>query len=340
MQKINKSDDAVSEILGLILVIFISVTAVSAVMIWGVVYMQQEKSDAAFESSEMQLNKINELIKGSIISQGFSSSNTYQFVTSNGQLSLKENGERFIIYYSLDQNFDFDVSDLEESDSDPDETNFQITINPPNDPSDYQAHIYYLYKNPVTDETIAINTPCTNSLHNTIKIDIEKDESGDISIYGTIWLFDLSYIKHQSTTNTGTKTIIIENGALMSNIGGGYYVFDKPNFYSFEALEGSNFVSIRIIDYDFEELSFSGLNTDMKIQFDVKNKNYYPREKKATIPALKIQIYGDSYIVDSWKNLFEDTYGFDEEVGYIELEGPFVFNLIHSIIEVDAKIIR
>lgn len=322
---------AVTEIIALILVMSIVVSSISFIMLWGMPFIDSEKAKALKESALIQFEMINEVIKDDIIRQGFNSSAVLSFKTDSGTISLDSEGERFILYYSLESDFDFNVSDL----GDDNEQQFIINIGVAGN-----LYIYYLNgDDPDTPEPHAIspgfNTITSNEpLIDAIKIDVE-DSSGP-EIIGRIWLFDTGSITYEIASSSSNYRVITENGGVISSTSSSGFLSNKPNIYDRKGLLGMRIIQLK-------PGSVTGGSGKGEYQFNIVLNNSFIREDKADIPErFKIRIYGDSDITDAWNLYFKLYHNFSKYLGgnaegTLYLENNIIFTLTHTICDVTMR---
>ena len=325
---------AVSDVVALILIFAIMTTATSSIMLWGVPYMDGKKMEARAQSVLTQFDMMSDIIKDDVISQGFSSSTVLSFTTDAGQVSLDSQGERIILYYSLDSVFNFNVSDFD----DEDDSYFKISHTGEADNLD----IYYLYLHDYIDpgspdetkdsvpsgSTITASTP--NKFKDAVKIEVKNAAD---TVIGRIWLFDTGSITYTTSSSSGTYNVIIENGGVVCDRYNDGYLSDKPNIY-----DRTGLLVMRIIQ--FKPGSLIGGSGKANYQFTVESNHSFIRENKVSIPKyFKMQIHGRSIATKAWSDYFlwehnfgKYTEGFAEDTLY--LDGNRDFTLTHTVCDV------
>ncbi len=328
----GKINFAVSEIVGVILVLMIIVSSMSVITFWGIPYMENQKATVSYESALIQFDTITDIIH-SITREGRNSSSIVNFVTDAGTLSLDPQGERFIFYYALDDKYDFTVSGLDLDNTDGDENKFTvIAVKKPS-----LADITNINDKSKKDVNIAIDGggafTANFALDDAIKIDL-KDLG---SIVGRIWLFDVGSIIYQTRSTSNSYKVITENRGILSSQSNSGYVhnqFKQPNIF---AKDGS--LVMRVLQLKPEEvISGSG---EAKYQIIIKLNNSNITENKASIPGnFKMQIYGDTGAVAAWKNYFTNSCDFTElDDDNLEYDGPLSFTLMHSICDISMRVV-
>ena len=161
----SRESYAVSEILGLALVLMIITGAISMTLFWGVPYMQDQKAFVALESTLMQLDAMGDLMDDAFSEGAFdihegelvNSSKYMSFKLGGGEIALDPQGERFVFWYSVynykdisDDRFDFDVDGFNPEDGDEYTFTFQYTF-PTADPMDLIFEFHELKTGGQTD---------------------------------------------------------------------------------------------------------------------------------------------------------------------------------------------
>ena len=101
---------AISEIVGFVLMFAFVASIISMTLVWALPFMNDQKADVRVDSALNQF-EILDITLHDMIGQGVNSSRVLNFVTDAGYVYVsKTSGTRFVIYYSLDSDFDFNVS--------------------------------------------------------------------------------------------------------------------------------------------------------------------------------------------------------------------------------------
>jgi hypothetical protein len=279
---------------------------------------------------------ITDIIKDDVISQGFRSRKNVEFRTDSGYLNLDSQGERFILYYSLYPSFDFNVSGLDDYS---DELNFTFNVK---SGSANLIRIYYLYKgdNSFEDENPVNPITSSNPLHDAVQMDIIKTTPPPNKIIGRIWLFDTGSIQYETSSSYTTYSVIIENGAVLSNQQNYGFLYYDPTIYNNDDVLG-----IRIIQLKPSSIVGAGGSSGLQCRFTIKLNNSYLREDSARVPVcLKMQVFGNDARVKAWKNYFTSlaTHGFSQFPDgtlYLKPEGGMNFTLTHSVCDVSMRVV-
>lgn len=109
-----RNNYAVVEVISSVVSVFIVLTVISSIMLWGVPYMTEIEAKAVFENAYSKLSAASNAIEN-VIHETSGSSRTYTFDVGRGTVSITK-GDRFIVSYSLDQDYDFVVSGLGDDD--------------------------------------------------------------------------------------------------------------------------------------------------------------------------------------------------------------------------------
>lgn len=119
----RRNNYAVSELLGIIYILIISTTLISAIYVWAPQQLEEQKSRIRSDSALNQFETIDNVLQN-IISQGAGNSNTVNFVADEGYMHIGSGGTRLVTFYSMLDGFDFHVSDLGIDDDDPEDEAF------------------------------------------------------------------------------------------------------------------------------------------------------------------------------------------------------------------------
>ncbi len=122
---LTKGYNAVTPMMSAVVVVLIVVSSVASIFVWGLPYIDRMESKASQESVYSQLATVKEGVMDMIYAES-GSARKYNLDIPDGQVSIDENGDRFVVAYSLDPNFDFNVTGL----GDADDTSFQVTVEP------------------------------------------------------------------------------------------------------------------------------------------------------------------------------------------------------------------
>ena len=322
-QQSTHDNIAISDIVGIVLVLLIIASTVSTILFWGVPYMQDQKAFVAQENALLQFDAMVQLIDDSFAEGVFYaddgetegivySSKTMTFKLSGGILNIDAQGERFVFWYSLEDNIDFNVTNINPQG---DEQSFKIEFTE-GDSTDTMVDIYYLYNNSLseTDMSIPITGIITTnySIHDAIQIDVKDDES---TIIGRIWLFDAGSINFQSKGSSDIYKAVVENGGVLvtGDKTSGYF-FNEPKFLPQTLLDNSSILTMRLVQIkkDPTEGSDSIEGTSSRdVNFWIRPNCSIIKETKRQIEGnIKMRIYGDNDAVSAWRYFYKNHVGF------------------------------
>lgn len=345
----NRNNYAVSEIVGIVLVLLIIGGTVSTILFWGVPYMQDKKSFVDQENALLQFDAMGDLIDDALAEGVFdvenlevaTSSKAMTFKLSGGKLNMDNQGERFVFWYSLVPNFDFDVLNLN-----PDGNEYEFEINVFEGEPKF-LDVYYLYDNSVSDKNINIGDSTNYPLHDAVKIDV-KDLG--YNIIGRIWLFDVGSLNYQSTGSSNTYKAVVENGGVLAtgDRTSGYF-YNEPKFWPQTLLDNSSILTLRIIQIKkdprigVDSIGGTGYN---EVKFSIRPKSSLIKENKTEISnKFKMDIYGDNDAVSAWRYFFKNRVGLqgddiDEPLSWVPPIGAskVVFSLTHAICYISMEI--
>ena len=308
------SDNAISEIVAISLVLMIVTGALSAILFWGVPYMQEKKSYIAIESALLQLDVLGEMIDDAF-NNGINTSKTMNFKVDSGKIKFNPAGERFIIYFPTynfgniqaayrNELFDFEINKFDDEYN----NNFELTVSNAKNFGTGRINLKFIITDllNLTSETVnsglfsigGTTSITTNNilLNGAIKIDIKRQDPFEVD-YGRIYLFDTGSLVYEKGTEIGTHRIFIENDCIMSardTIGNLFY--HEPRTWSQTLLTDNTIVTLRFIkfilneEYNIDEIGGNSA-IDIKLILTADESNI--QEKKIPIFGnLKMKIYG------------------------------------------------
>jgi hypothetical protein len=330
----TRSNYAVTEVLSLITVVIIASMAISIVLFWAMPQLDAKKESARIDSTLTQFKTINNVIED-VSSSGVNASNLVDFVTDAGEVSLHSKGDRFIFYYSLIKDFDFNVSGL-----DNDDTIIVVDIKktPWSTPT-FALSMHYLNQlgGPPGPIPFSSGNPINtnNNLADAVKMDIIKTNPPfQNSIIGRIWLFDSGDMSYKIGSSSGTYQFIAENGGTIS-VYSSSYLYNEPSFYSKD-----NSIVMKMIQLKPGDVQ--GGSGKGRYTFLIKSNANYAREIKAnTHGCFKMQIYGDNS--EAWTSYFMQEGGFKKfkvRPDILYLEGDRIFSLVQSVCDVKLVTIK
>ena len=347
-QQNNPNNIGVSDIIGIVLVLLIIGGTVSTILFWGVPYMQDQKAFVAQENALLQFDAMGDLIEDAFAEGVFfyenefaNSSKTMTFKLSGGNLDLNNQGERFVIWYSFFDNFNFTVSDLE-----PDGNDNEITINIIDGSAQF-LDVYYIYDDSLEDdENINIGDLTSHPLHDAVQINV----TDGTYVVGRIWIFDVGSLTFRSNGPSKTYNAVVENGGVLAtgDRTSGYF-FNEPKFWSQTLLDNSSLLTLRIIQIkkdNGEGVDSIGGTSTSDVKFLIQPYYSIIRETKKPISgSLKMKIYGDSDAVSAWRYFYKNRLGFQGD----EINEPLIwvpptgasnvmFTLSHAVCDISMEV--
>lgn len=310
---------AVSEIIGTILIIVIAVSSISA-MFYLLPVLEDRKAAICASSLYSQFD-IMDVFLHEMIAQGETSSKKFNIAIPRGNIEFGAKGEQFIIYYSLTDELDFNVSNF-------DDNSFNFSVHKPDHAYPLWINVTSLVDGTSEDKKIVVNKPHPEveitfdsiDLNDAIKIDLMYHDI----LLGRIWIFDLEYIKYMISSPVNTYEVIMENGGVYK--GHRSILLNEPLMWN----ENDYFI-MRIIKFDLKEgTSISG-NIDLSIDAKINKSSIL--EFNNYIPCLKMQIVGD--YARQWIMYFKNRKNFNQYDNGILYTIGKNFSLIYSEIFLD-----
>lgn len=336
---LKKTDTkAVSELIGMLLVLTIITTTVTATLVWMVPYVNDSKAEAQSDNVYSQLYILNEVFN-TLINQGRNSSSFSNIMIEQGDVVIDNVGDRVVIYYSLDSNYDFNVTGLEyNSDS--------FTIHKVN-PTAINIDVYVkrldldLSDSLGGDDSSPKEVYTLNSLgfevKNSVRIDLIDKDSSDYE-FGKIWIFDLGLIKYQINSNANIRKVISENLGVLRSFDNSFILEKTPKNFIFNSSDKTviNILQMRSGD-GYSGFGGAGI---LKIEALNNETNIYQMNNQ-TFDFIKLRFYGDN--ADAWENywfLRDYIYKWSDSEGYIlYLKGDKYFTLVQNLFNVNIEVI-
>lgn len=347
---------AVSEVVGIAIVLAIISGGISITLLWGVPYLEEKKTTISLDSALLQLDVMGDMIEG-VFRDGINSSKTMNFKAGGGDVYLDPEGERFVFYYSIykylgkyagkdEKPFEFDVSDFDPENADPYNFFIKVIAAPqppwgnPGDPLTLNFNFTRL-NDSLTDYYEDSNVPVGGApvsirckkfpLAGAVRIDIisiYKDPWGFLQRQdcGRIWLFDVGSLNYRTTNTLNAKRAIVENGGVISAVGkDNGYQYNEPSCWSPTLLDNSNMVTMRIIQIVSDNYRSIGINDPAEIGVFIKAVNSTTLESRQTMGGwFKIRMYGDAAAVSAWRIFYQNRMSFyplDEDVLWLNFYG-------------------
>ena len=116
-KKLFYNNCGVSEVVSTLLTISIIMTAVGTILLWGLPYIQERQTSLEFQNVINSYDILQNSI-GNLVIDGPSSKTTAPIVNANdkGMVNVDGDADRFIVTYSFEEYFDFNVSSLDTED--------------------------------------------------------------------------------------------------------------------------------------------------------------------------------------------------------------------------------
>ena len=168
----------------------------------------------------------------------------------------------------------------------------------------------------------------TNNLGNFVLIELYNGKT----LFGRIWIADLSSIKYSLSSSVGTYELSSENAAIIKYLSGGpSFVKNDPIVYS-----DSKSFALHIVQNLVSNPGGGGGSGVYRFSSRVLENSI---REKDEVYVLKLQFYGNNK--DAWYNYFIRYYGFKEDVAiigfpytiYYPIRDKINFILAHSIVK-------
>ena len=338
----GRNNSAISDVISTIIVLLIVSSTISAVLFLAVPALDDKKAEVRADNVSAQFEKIDEVLH-EVISQGPNASKEFNIVSNSGYMMFDPVGERFVIYYSLLDTFDFNVTYFD------DDNDNKFRFEEGGSSSWSYMDIFYLsgeFDSERVDRTgPSANYTVTNPLNDAIQINVRNTTE----VIGRIWLFDTGYIKYETSSSSRRHSVIVENGGIIRADPGNLqnaYLFNEPIIFNkTKTADGNNITVINMIQLKPTDYTSMGASIDSKSIFRLFLKMNLSaiHEKNIDIPrCLKIQVFGDyntSWInYFTWQKLNLGQYDKGTAEGTLYFKGAREFSLIQSIVYIDGGI--
>jgi len=323
-------ENAISEMISLVMILFIVTGAITSIMLWGVPYMEEQKIAVRWESSLLQLDVMGDIIED-VFSEGINSSKKMNFQTSEGEFRYDAQGGRFVIYYSTYTDFDKNKTGYEEN-------RFKFNVSFTDEPYNFKFWIENICtahndeeleftatrldgSMPSSTVQHSIPTPLVIEFNNfefrdAVRVDITCIVEGTEYIdYGRIWLFDVGSLIYHAVLRSESNRVIIENGGVISAHSDSGYMYNEPSYWSQTLLDDSVLITMRTIQMKEDEnrrLNISGFGT-FQTEFMITTNNSTAQQIRQPIAfPIRMKIYGDDAAVYAWNFYYTDQMGFEK----------------------------
>ena len=265
MHKINRllrlNKKAVSPVISYVIVVLIVVSSISIVMAWGIPYMNQLNAEAFQENVFSQFNYVKNTLKNMVYEES-GASQEFNLDLGDGMATIDEKGDRFIVSYSYDPNFDYNLTGLDDID-----TKFSVYTSDTIDHIDvvwFQDPILHLQS--VEDLTFI---DIDSNYHNLLKFDI-------CSIYNDKNIEDIELL------SADLRFFPIDKDG-MDAIDFGFYFSDIAEDFWDETWSSNRFINIlKTIELESSNSDFGSDYFDIDI-FDLINNKIQNNKKSVSI---------------------------------------------------------
>ena len=293
---------AVSEVFGILLILTLASTIISVTLFWGAERMTREKETVSSQSAYNQLVAINQVLED-LPHQGDNSSRIVNFVSDKGYVHVTSTGTRFVIFYSINRTFWFDVSNLNQTAKKYNSCIFNISVFNGTIEKIVVTNLHtQLSEEPTKTLLLGPGIPLKYKfnthmpLTDAVRIDIYNYTnyvlgSGQLDLKGRIWIFDIGHLSYELPTQQAMEKIFLENGAVITKDPSTYFVTQDPPFYM-----GSNHFIMRAILLQPSSDITAGPGGSYK--FIITLKNLSVRENEFTMKTFSIWTldeYGNWY---------------------------------------------
>ena len=342
----NRSNYAVSEVVSYILIIVIIATTTSSIFFWYVPSVERIEAETQVNSMSQQLRYYSDAIDD-LASQGVNASTVIPISFNEGNFyveSIKNVGDstiigsRIVIYYSLDSNYEFNVSGLDDGNKE-----FEISFDANNDPTNnVRAEAYNL----INSNSESISDPGSDtfefsyssiSIHGSYKINLFDEDDSD-TLFGRIWVFDTGSLVYELNTGQGTYHVSAENGAVINGFPKTSSVDRRPLVF----YENNNLVIYVLQINTTTDVSIGGsAGADVEIHAALTNRTLLENRKSAY--NFKMQFFNDDFEndIDAWKVFYRIYHDFIEEGSdnvKFDFSSSMDFTLVNMVLDLRMEV--
>ena len=336
---LSNSEDAISPVIGTVLILAIMVSITGTMLAWGIPQIQESEAYAIYHSA--QNNFLNfDADLDQIITQGEGSSRSSTVSFSAGTFVHRENLDEIRYYYETTNWSSFEILGVENGtntfaiiDNKGVIANFNISISYPNGSTwsgESSAHIVSGFPALVYGSSVTYNSTANNTL------------VGGFLIYG---VDSLSY--RYSSVSGVYKMRMFNGGIVTKEPGGLFYVSSKPIIRSV-GLEDSR-ESLVLYQTDYSLTTGAKSLTGGNYNFEARNEG--GKDSSFKVYKVRMSFSGDSstaltnyyttywgfgpktYTISSSQSTVAANMGFEEDIFYAQAI-PFDFRILERTIHV------
>ncbi len=343
----NRSNYAVSEVVSYILIIVIIATTTSSIFFWYVPSVERIEAETQVNSMSEQLRYFSNALDN-LLSQGVNASSMIPISFNEGNFyieSIKNVGDskiigsRIVIYYSLDPDYEFNVSGLDDSDNE-----FEISF----DGTDYptgsvSAEAYDLIG---TDD--GMNTCSEDSdsefefsigsinISGAYKIDLFDEDNSNL--FGRIWVFDTGSVVYELNTGQGTYHVSAENLGVIKGFPTSSSIDKRPKVF----YENNNLILYVLQLNTTNDVSIGGsAGADVEIHAAITNRTIL--ENRNVSYNFKMQFFNDDFEndIDAWNVFYRIYHDFiKQDSDNIKFDSPshLEFTLVRTVCDLRMEV--
>ena len=337
---LNNSEDAVSPIIGTVLILAIMVSITGTMLAWGIPQIQESEAYAIYTSAQNNfLNFDADLDQVIIQGEGSSRSSTVSF--SAGTFVLRENLDEMRYYYETTTWSSFDILGIQNGansfailDNKEVIDNFDIIISYPNGTTwegESSSHIVSGFPYSLTYGTSATYSSTANS-----------------TVVGGFFIYGVDSLSYKYSSVSGVYKMRLFNGGIVTREPGGtFYVSSKPIIRSI--ISDDSYESLVLYQTDYNITSGTKSLTGGNYNFEVRNQG--GKDSSYAVYNVRMGFSGDSstalknyystywgfqpetYTISSSQSIAAANMGFDEDIVYKQ-STAFDFRILERTIHV------
>lgn len=311
----GREDRAVSELIGYIMILGIVISTVSVIFLWYTPFVEKQEAETQLNTVYHQFTALDKKIFD-VVGQGSNATGTVDIQIEGGGINIDPKGERIVIWYSLEQNYEFYVNGFQDGDhlfdikkvgggiwddvrADGNWLNDAYTAESDTKAVDGTFGPSFDFNNKNIEDMVRINLTDLKSL---------LTEDDDV-VFGRIWVFDSGSVNYQFVNQYGTYKNIVENNGVILSYPGVSNLLKKPIVFN-----NDPDLVLRIV-----QLKPSGASSSISgahiYKFTARCADNFLRENRTQIYDIKMQVFslgGYDDDAQAWLLHYDLNYDFEK----------------------------
>ncbi len=328
-----------SEIIGTVLVIAITIGAITIVLLLGLPTLERAQRDEQYRSMIAQFEIFDETVSN-MVREGRHSQRPFQFSLGSGYLTAGVDQDRWVVTCQYHRSNRIEFVDLADGDNTTYLRSYNLALRV--DIMIYWRHGLdhgetHLEENVMNNDTIRTR----NAFRGVVELVATDHSTGNL--LARAWLFETSAVAYHLDTASGKYSLFYENGGLLKRPGSAEERFiGSPMVHEHTPEEGINgidaILTMRAVLFDANTSFTSGSQRgegSETLDF-LFNLDYNAPGENSQLENLIIEINGDHE--DAWLDHLSDSYRFNRIGSRLEyMETPLRFHFGYSIMSIEQR---